>query len=199
MDTLDQLATALASAQAEMKNAPLNKINPHFKNKYADLAAIRDATLPALNKHGLSIWQGTEMSADGFFLITRLIHKSGQSLASVYPLPLATDKPQMIGSALTYARRYAWAAACGITADDDDDAETASKAKTNGNGTHPETKGAGPISAEQYKTLTTALNEVGAQEHQLATYFQIPDLKQLPAAKFQRAMQAVEGRRTAQR
>jgi hypothetical protein len=48
------LAAALAKAQGEMKNAGLNKVNPHFKSKYADLPTIRDAVTGVLSKHGLA-------------------------------------------------------------------------------------------------------------------------------------------------
>lgn len=122
----DKLASALAKAQAEMENAPLNKTNPHFRSKYADLAAIRDATMPALAKNGLAIVQFTKVCDDGSIrLVTRLMHQSGETIEGEYPLPMAADKPQVMGSAITYARRYCWAAMCGITADEDDDANEA--------------------------------------------------------------------------
>lgn len=122
-ETIAELATALASAQGEMSNAVYNRQNPHFRSKYADLASVRDATIPALSKHGLSIAQVTSFDADrSFILTTRLSHASGQWMESEYPLPLQPDKPQVMGSAQTYARRYAWASICGIAADEDDDA-----------------------------------------------------------------------------
>ena len=37
---LNELAAALAKAQGAMNNATMNRINPHFKSKYADLAAL---------------------------------------------------------------------------------------------------------------------------------------------------------------
>ncbi len=193
-ETIAALATALSAAQAEMPNAAYNRVNPGFKSKYADLASIREATLPALNKHGLALWQGTQVDErDRMVLVTRLFHKSGEWIESTYPIPL-NEKPQVMGSALTYARRYAWSAACGITADDDDDAEGASKAKPNGNGVHP-VPSAGLITPDQLKTLINALNEVGADEAQLAAYLKVPGLTFLPASQFQRAMAALEGRK----
>jgi hypothetical protein len=129
-DELDQIATALALAQAEMTNAALNKANPYFKSKYADLASVREATLPALNKHGLAIVQYTDLHfSDGelrLILRTKLLHKSGQSISSAYPI--ANGKPQEMGSALTYARRYSWAGLCGIASEEDDDGNLASAA-----------------------------------------------------------------------
>ena len=132
MSEPSKLAEALSKAQGEMKNAVLNKINPHFKSKYADLAAVREATLPALTKHGLAITQCTVMRDGALILLTILWHPSGEQITSEYPLPNVPDKPQIMGSATTYARRYCWAAMCGIASDEDDDAEAA---HTNGNKT----------------------------------------------------------------
>ncbi len=125
-----ELAKALAAAQGEIQNATLNKVNPHFKNKYADLAAIRDAVMPALAKQNIAVTQTTEVHGDGaqFMLCTRLTHMSGQWIESQYPLPLSVDRPQAMGSALTYARRYCLSAIVGIASEDDDDGEEGQKA-----------------------------------------------------------------------
>lgn len=124
-ENIDQLATALAAAQAEMKNAKLNKINPHFKSKYADLAEIRDTVTPALSKNGIAVVQGTDAAESGILVVTRLVHKSGQWIESRFPI--AYDKPQTMGSAYTYAKRYSLAAICNIAADEDDDANAANE------------------------------------------------------------------------
>jgi hypothetical protein len=122
-----KLDEALAKAQAEMTNATLNKINPHFKSKYADLPTIRDATVPVLAKHGLTVTQFTRVRDSALLLVTRLAHTSGESIEGEYPLPYQVDKPQAMGSAMTYARRYGLAAMCGIAAEEDDDGNGAEK------------------------------------------------------------------------
>lgn len=129
-ETIEKLAAALATAQGEMKNATLNKVNPHFKSKYADLAGIRDATVKVLSKHGLSVVQATSVTETGLVLHTRLLHSSGQWIAGDYPLPMNMEKPQAMGSALTYARRYSLSAICGIASDEDDDANAAASASS---------------------------------------------------------------------
>ncbi len=126
-ESIKDIATALAKAQGEMDNATLNKVNPHYNSKYADLAAIRDATIPHLAKNGIAIMQYTRMNGD-LTLCTRMMHSSGQWIESTYPLQI--DKPQAMGSQITYARRYCWSAMCGIAADEDDDAEAAQGQKT---------------------------------------------------------------------
>lgn len=118
------LSASLAKAQSAMKAATFNKTNPHFKNKYADLAAVLDAIRKPLGDKGLSVTQTTEIRDGGFVLVTTLRHASGQWVASEYPLPVAA-KPQELGSALTYARRYSLSAIACIAADEDDDAEGA--------------------------------------------------------------------------
>jgi hypothetical protein len=127
-ETLAKLADALAKAQGKMKPAPLNKVNPHFKSRYADLPAVREAVVPALTEHGLSVVQVPSIDEAGnFVLITRLLHASGEWLQSSYPLPMDPGRPQALGSALTYARRYSLSAITGIAADEDDDATGAEK------------------------------------------------------------------------
>lgn len=125
-EQINELAKALSVAQGAMKAATFNKINPHFKNRYADLAAVVDAIRRPLADNGLSYTQTTEIREGGFVLVTTLRHSSGQWVASEYPLPSAA-KPQELGSALTYARRYSLSAIACIAADEDDDAEGAEK------------------------------------------------------------------------
>lgn len=122
-EQINELAAALALAQSEMKNAKLNRQNPHFKSRYSDLAEIRDTVTPALSKNGIAVVQGTDMTEMGILVVTRLIHKSGQWIESRFPI--AQDKPQAMGSSYTYAKRYSLSAICNISADEDDDAEVA--------------------------------------------------------------------------
>jgi hypothetical protein len=131
-DQINELVGALSKAQAEMDNAPMLSTNPHFRSKYADLASIRNATIPPLSKNGLALFQtisGTENG--GLSLVTRLAHTSGQWAESRYPLP-NSSKPHEMGSAITYARRYSWAAVCGIAAEEDDDGNNAQEGAKNG-------------------------------------------------------------------
>ncbi len=124
----NELAAALAKAQGAMENAKLNKANPYFKSKYADLASVIDAIKKPLADNGLGYTQTTHIRENTLVLVTKLMHSSGQWVDSEYPLPLVPDKPQVLGSALTYARRYELAAICGIAADEDDDADAAQAA-----------------------------------------------------------------------
>ncbi len=117
----------LAAAQSEMGNAAYNKTNPHFKSKYADFAAVREATLPVLNKYGFAMIQTPTVIEGRLYLCTELAHKGGESRSAIYPI--AEGTPQQQGSALTYARRYSWSAITGIASEEDDDGNAASATK----------------------------------------------------------------------
>jgi hypothetical protein len=124
-DKIDLIAAALVSAQKAMKPAILNKTNPHFRNKYADLPTVIE-TSKVLQDHGIAVVQTPQRRDGAFCLVTQLIHSSGQWIAGEYPLP-AQAKPQELGSAMTYARRYSLSSIACIAADEDDDAEGARK------------------------------------------------------------------------
>jgi hypothetical protein len=130
-DQINELAAALAAAQGEMQNAAMSAENPHFKSKYADLAAIRNATIPSLSKHGLSILQATWVGSTEMLLTTRLMHSSGQWIEAEYPI-VFNERPHVMGSAITYAKRYSWSAITGIAAEVDDDGNEANDAAKNG-------------------------------------------------------------------
>jgi hypothetical protein len=127
-ENLNEIAAALAKAQGTMEAAKFNKI-VNFSGrsyKYADLAAIIDAIRKPLSDNGIGWTQTIEIRDGGLILATMLLHTSGQALRSEYPLP-SSGKPQEMGSATTYAKRYSLAAIVGIAADDDDDADAAEK------------------------------------------------------------------------
>jgi hypothetical protein len=125
-ESIGKLAEALAKAQMELQNPTKNCVNTHFKNRYADLASVRDAVIPTIAKHGLSIVQMPCDMGGQAALTTLLMHSSGEWVETTTLLRSVKNDPQGIGSALTYARRYALQSIAGVAADDDDDGESAS-------------------------------------------------------------------------
>jgi hypothetical protein len=119
-EQINELAAALAKAQGEITGALKDSANPFFKSKYADLAACWDACRSALSKHQLAVIQTTSANEGGLWLLTRLAHSSGQWIESETPVRPKDDSPQAMGSAMTYARRYALTAMVGIAQVDDD-------------------------------------------------------------------------------
>lgn len=91
--------------------------NPYFKSKYADLNALMDIIKPQLDKNGWILIQTVEEGC----LHTDLYHlRTKQSLQSNVQLLTAKPDMQQLGSAITYARRYALLAMLNIETIDDD-------------------------------------------------------------------------------
>jgi hypothetical protein len=114
-----KLAKALSMAQAEMKSVKKESLNPYFKAKYADLAAVCDHVYPTLSKHGLSISQPPILMDGRIYIKTVLMHESGEFIESLWPIN--EGKQQEMGSATSYARRYSLMAIVGLAATGEDD------------------------------------------------------------------------------
>jgi hypothetical protein len=125
--TTGKLAEALAKAQGEMSNPRFDKTNPHFKNKFASLAAVRDAVIPVLSKHGIACIQNVYTTEGGrVACTTSLYHGSGEALTfGPLEMPVSKADAQGFGSAATYARRYHLMAVANVVGDEDDDANQA--------------------------------------------------------------------------
>ena len=119
-ETINELASALAKAQGEITGALKDSSNPFFKSKYADLSSCWDACRSALSKNGLAVTQFPTTEAGATCLVTTLLHSSGQWMRSSLLVQPKDDSPQAMGSAITYARRYALTAVVGVAQVDDD-------------------------------------------------------------------------------
>lgn len=127
------LAAALAAFQAELPKLRKDETAKvrgegkdgqpvNYQYGYADLAQVVEAVMPVLGKHGLSFTSTPTMSGNQFVLEYCLLHESGEERAGVWPLPNPMQtKPQNLGSAITYARRYALMAVTGTFPDKEDD------------------------------------------------------------------------------
>lgn len=131
-----EISQALARFQSACTGAVKDGTNPHFKSKYASLDAIWAAIREPLTMNGLSVTQMGDWQDGTELLVTTIWHVSGEWISGVQPVNFETtgrrNGSQEHGSAMTYLRRYAIAAALGIASQDDDDAETsvAPKKKT---------------------------------------------------------------------
>jgi hypothetical protein len=126
-ENINELAKALAAAQGTIEAALKDKTNPHFRSHYADISSVWEACRGPLSKNGLSIIQ----APGNGILVTQLNHSSGQWIRTRTKLLIDKANMQGLGSALTYARRYALAAMVGVVADEDDDGNEASKPTIN--------------------------------------------------------------------
>lgn len=128
--SINELATALAKAQAEFTIAKKDKDNSFFKSKYADFESVVCSTRPALAKYGLSVAQNVYRDEDGnHYLITLLLHSSGQWLKSkAQHCPTKADV-QSLASYNTYLKRMCYASIVGaVVGENDDDGNDASLA-----------------------------------------------------------------------
>lgn len=133
--THDTLAKALVAFQAEMKTVGKDKINPHFKSRYADISTITEDVMPTLTKHGLAFTCLPSGAGSGYEIVGVLLHESGERLSG--SLPLYGNDAQKIGSSITYARRYLLGCLTGVVTGDEPDDDGAMAATTNERVTRP--------------------------------------------------------------
>ena len=124
-ETINNLAKALIDFQSRVNKIKKDAKNPFFKSNYASLSNIQDAISNPLAEAGLAY---SQMPSGVNGLSTILIHaESGEYLMESFIMPVSKQNdPQAVGSAITYAKRYALAGVLGLNIDDDDDGNKAS-------------------------------------------------------------------------
>jgi hypothetical protein len=153
-ESIKALAPALTAALGKLEGAAKNAKNPHFKNTYADLASVVDASRSILAESDLAVMQSPGLVIEGRLqLFTRIIHKSGEWIEGEFHMPLAKSDPQATLATLTYARRGALMAILGIPAVDDD-GETAVGRGTDGNSASGPRQQTAPQEAPKPPTLS---------------------------------------------
>ena len=119
------LVEALAKAQSEMDSPVKDKKNPQFDSLYASLGSIITAVKPALNNNGIAYVQHS-VPVEGGISVETVFYGMGETIETgPVTIPAAKVTPQGFGSAMTYAKRYSLAMACGVDADEDDDGNAA--------------------------------------------------------------------------
>src|SRR5689334_24254495 len=129
------LATALAKAQIELANPEkslIGMIEPRRGEggarsfRYAPLSSGLEIVRKTLSQHEIATVQTTSIdeTAGIVRLSTVLAHASGEWIASDWPVCAISETaaPHRMGTALTYARRYALFTLVGIAGEDDLDA-----------------------------------------------------------------------------
>lgn len=132
--TMTAIYTALSKAQGELQNPEKDKTakvksdKGSYEYKYASLSAVMDAIRPVLAKNGLSLVHRTHMKGEIIMLESNLVHESGQMVDTILPVGPYDMKPQVMGSALSYAKRYSTLNLLALAPDDDDDGQIAQDA-----------------------------------------------------------------------
>lgn len=116
---MKSLYSALLGFRKDMESIKKESANPFFKSKYADLPSILAEIKDHLVKNKLSISHAT-LFVDGSLVMKTTVTEteSGESIDSVFPI--FGNKPQEVGSSMTYARRYNIQALLDLSTEDDD-------------------------------------------------------------------------------
>lgn len=173
---MKHIAAALVKAQREFGPALKSSSNPHFKSRYADLAACVEAVIDALNNNGIALIQQTHECDTGVVVETTFVHESGELFsAGKLHVPATKNDAQGYGSALTYGRRYSLMAACGIAPEDDDgNAATASA---------PPKAPVKTIGEPELATITKLAQEAGVELNAVAKAYGLKSINDLPLTK----------------
>lgn len=124
-ENINELAAALVKFQEKMPKIERNKtvtVGDKYSFNYAPLDHIVDKATPKLTKQGLAV---SQLVGEGGSVTTLLMHESGQYIGETVTIASTSNRPQDLGSAITYAKRYSYASILGIVAEDDDDANRA--------------------------------------------------------------------------
>ena len=96
-------------------------VNPHFKNSYVELNTAIDVVNEHLEENNFICFLQTPKNIEGKnYLNTILVHNNGDVIEGDLELITVRNDPQMLGSSLTYARRYSLLTILGLKAVDDD-------------------------------------------------------------------------------
>jgi hypothetical protein len=184
---------ALAAFRAECPQPQKTRENAQFSvtrdgqkraSRYSPLEEIDRVARPVAARHGLSwIWD-TVLDGQHMHVTCKLLHEDGHMETSTVAMPYESkagaSPQQKYGSTQTYGMRYSLIAALGITTADDD------------------LDGAGPadpgdtITDEQAAVLIEWIETSGADREAFLKYLGIKELDDLPAARFDHALKALE-------
>jgi len=113
---------ALLKFQGMAPKISKSSANPYFKSSYASLDTVVDALRAPLTKCGLVVTQHVRGDAMCITVTTRITHAaSGEFTEDALPMAPVDNKPQSVGSCITYARRYGLLAILGLAPEDEDD------------------------------------------------------------------------------
>lgn len=164
-----------------VKNASVSYGEGNKKTSYdhATLDNIVSAISPIMSRYDLSHKWKLKQGDGGVTVTCTISHKLGHSEET--PLHAAPDNTggknaiQQLGSTVSYLERYTLLASLGLAVkgQDDDAVQT------------------GSITDEEFNELTALIEEVGSSNQAFCKRFSIQSVKELPAAKFRTARNAL--------
>lgn len=158
---------ALVAFQAELPTVTKDSEadTGKYTYRYTSLDKLVETILPVLNKHGIGYVAAPD-TVDGLAVLNaRLVHKGGTSFGGNYPLGNPNIPAQSMGSALSYARRYALLALTGVApAGEDDDGAAASSAQAQANEPAKVSQTSAQALRAEMGSLITAENKVTGED-----------------------------------
>ena len=126
-DSIKEIASDVILAHAEMKEVERNTVGVH--SPYADLEAVLGVIRPVLAVHNLALLQFPAFKDGMVYVVSRLLHKSGEWFEEESSVGVQPADPQKAGATFTYLRRYSAMSICGIAPKDDIDNPNSKKLK----------------------------------------------------------------------
>jgi hypothetical protein len=186
-DAEEAFNASLLAAQDEIRPIAKNKVNPDTKSKYADLSALAEGLDPIIRKHGFAQSFGTaDCPIPGHYRVTcDMSHRAGHTRRYQADVPVDNTGPKGsqnktlthgFGSALSYGRRYLKLLIADVPTTDDD-------GRAAGRGR--------PVDDAQYAVLVKLIESSGADTKRFLAKYRIDTVNDLPAAKFQDAVDSL--------
>ena len=186
---------AMSEAQAALTPIREDADNSQTKSKYASYLALDRAVRPIYVKHGFSIGfdSGDGAPENHVRVLGHVSHKDGHTRTYRADMPAdgkgakggdVMTKTHATGSAFTYGRRYLLALIFNLAIGElvDDDGNAAGNASVK-------------IDAEQKEELIALLKETKSDTAAFLKYMAVPSLDELPLARFDRAVAALNKKR----
>lgn len=131
-ESIQNLSKAMAEFQKSIKQPLKDANNPFFKKPYVPLENVVEAITKTGSPLGISFMQFASSDETGSIEVATLVMHSTGEYIEFPPVIMKpeSNKPQAVGSAITYAKRYALSAIFGITSDKDDDGNEATGLNT---------------------------------------------------------------------
>jgi len=185
-ESVNELATALAKAQAEIRNPGKNTKNTFFKNEYADLTAVLGCIRPVASANGLSFIQAVEAYNGNVAVSSQISHSSGQWIKQVasVEVPKTSKNPiQDLGSMATYLKRYQAQSMWAICADEDTDAQDL---------------GIEDINDEKVAHLDAMLDATKSSKEAFLKVYGVENLKSLTDSQYEKAKKQLQQKKAKQ-
>ena len=185
-ESINELATALAKAQAEIRNPNKNTKNTFFKNEYADLTSVLGCIRPVASANGLSFIQAVEAYNGNVAVTSQITHSSGQWIKQVasVEVPKTSKNPiQDLGSMATFLKRYQAQSIWAICGDEDTDAQDL---------------GIEDISDEKVAHLDAMLDSTKSSKEAFLKVYGVENLKSLTDSQYEKAKKQLQQKKAKQ-